>query len=59
MDRQMNKKLSGYKNQCLKLNKNKENLRVFPFFFLVYKRNHNAYNRDKFVATIITYTAPC
>lgn len=31
MDRWMNKQLNAYKNRCLKLNKNKENLRVFLF----------------------------
>lgn len=57
MDRWMNKQLNGYKNQGLKLNKNKENLSVF--LFLEYKGNHNAYGRNIPVATITTYTTPC
>ena len=56
VDRWMNKQLNGYSNQHLKLNKNKENIRVF--LFLVHKTNYTAYDRDILVATIITHTAP-
>ena len=47
----MNKQLNGYTNQHFKLNKNKENVRVF--LYVVHKRNYTAYDRDILVATII------